>query len=391
MDLFCSRTGRIRGDTKARSCVHTALPEYHGFQFIRSGTILQDATDHGLDTNEVCVHAHLFLAPRRSDGNGGRQCVGRIVTQTTSSPSRYVICCGTPFSFAGRQSRLFFSLAFFCFLYENAPLTRRQCVSFLSHNQQGSPTEWNYKLMTFGIPVESLPITAGLMPKYENHKRWMARRISRDAFLSEGFGVASSAINKHFDGIDFPGPNDVLLGRGKPFTTYTGNVRLRNLVELHRSLYDKLKRRGEKAKLAESIVEMIRRDSEPKGRFLKIHEKHGWWIVANMDESIEKVAQAFRTARSASVPSSTKISVDRNNKNRSSGNGGGGGSGGRSGVQGGGGNKRIRVETIPAPDVVMPMPIPIQDASLFGGCCRNGGGVPTRTATAVSGADYFAM
>ena len=61
--------------------------------------------------------------------------------------------------------------------------------------------------MTFGIPLEVLPITTDGELKVGNHMKWISRRRIKEA-VSE---------NEHFPGIDLPARYDVLLGRGKPY------------------------------------------------------------------------------------------------------------------------------------------------------------------------------
>lgn len=180
---------------------------------------------------------------------------------------------------------------------------------------KGSPTETKYSLMTYGIPVSAIPVTDSGKVKNENHKRWLLRRAAKDDHLKMASAssrytnnVISTTLPRYafsgskfdFEGIDFPGPNDVLLGRGKPFRAHMGNVRFRNIVEQFRDEYDSKEVLGQKAKLAETIIALVK-DSVPVGRFLKIHPEHGWWVHASQNEIIEKIRQAFRTARSSTT------------------------------------------------------------------------------------------
>lgn len=155
--------------------------------------------------------------------------------------------------------------------------------------------------MTYGIPISMLPVTDSGKIKNDQHKKWLARRVAKDDYVKELLATCTHGqIPPSFEGIDFPGPNDVLLGRGKPFREHTGNVRLRNIVEEYQEEYDNIEIHGHKAKVAEFVITIVE-DAAPLGRFLKLHPVHGWWVVASRDESIEKVQQAFRTARSVSA------------------------------------------------------------------------------------------
>jgi hypothetical protein len=138
--------------------------------------------------------------------------------------------------------------------------------------------------MTFGVPVQSFPITCEGEVKLACHIKWIGKRRAKDARLKQ---------DVVFGGIDLPGHNDVLLGRGKPFNEHSGNVRLRRLVDLHKEEY-KMARVGEKHTITRKIVESVKSNS---GRFLK-RDPDGWWVLVSDDEATEKVSHNFRTARS---------------------------------------------------------------------------------------------
>jgi hypothetical protein len=70
----------------------------------------------------------------------------------------------------------------------------------------GSHTECRYIMMTFGLPTKSIPISYDGTLKVDGHKKWLAKRKVKDKKLKDtGCGL-------DFEGIDVPGPNDVLLG-----------------------------------------------------------------------------------------------------------------------------------------------------------------------------------
>jgi hypothetical protein len=155
---------------------------------------------------------------------------------------------------------------------------------FFVCRREGTHTECQYNLMTFGVPVQSFPITCEGDIKWAFHIKWIGKRRAKDARLKQG---------EVYGGIDLPGHNDVLLGRGKPFHGHPGNVHLRHLVDLHKDEY-KMARVGEKHNITRKIVESVKRNS---GTFLK-REPDGWWVVVSDDEATEKVGHNFRTARS---------------------------------------------------------------------------------------------
>jgi hypothetical protein len=118
----------------------------------------------------------------------------------------------------------------------------------------------------------------------------MAKRQAKEAVLKNGAGI--------FEGIDLPGPFDVLLGRGKPFHVHPGNQHLRALVDLIRDEYEGAQY-GAKPAIAAKIVASIKQN---RGRFLK-KDKDGWWVEAPDKAAKEKVGHTFRTARLANSAS----------------------------------------------------------------------------------------
>jgi hypothetical protein len=92
--------------------------------------------------------------------------------------------------------------------------------------------------------------------------------------------------------IDFPGKFDVLMGRGRPFLGWEGNVRLSKLIHKNADQYmeDKINR-VEKTMLAMKIVQIIQLNG---GRF--IHRTEKGWMVVDDKMAKEKVSQGLRAA-----------------------------------------------------------------------------------------------
>jgi hypothetical protein len=96
----------------------------------------------------------------------------------------------------------------------------------------GSPLEYVYALLSFGLPSALLPFTHESELKTGNHKKWIQRRIVKDQELRQ-VGV--------FTGIDLPSRNDVLLGQGAPIQYHSGNQRLSRSM---RNLLGRIQRSG---------------------------------------------------------------------------------------------------------------------------------------------------
>jgi hypothetical protein len=98
-------------------------------------------------------------------------------------------------------------------------------------------------------------------------------------------------------------PNDVILGRGAPASTYQGNVRFRALISERQEEYSRAERRQIKDKIAREILREIDRR---RGRFLRKIESSQEerrlgvpagvtaWVEADEDVALEKIKQALR-------------------------------------------------------------------------------------------------
>jgi hypothetical protein len=79
---------------------------------------------------------------------------------------------------------------------------------------QGSPEENRFKLLSYGIPIDTLPFTDGAECKVKQHLQWLqTRRKQEQTPLLPG---AARVV--------IPGRFDVLFGRGKPMQEHPGNL-----------------------------------------------------------------------------------------------------------------------------------------------------------------------
>ncbi len=153
----------------------------------------------------------------------------------------------------------------------------------------GSALEAAYALLSFGIRIhDCFTLDQGIMSQryieaYINERRqketkWRQRELE--------FEKSTSRFALH------PNPNDVLMGRGKPFREWSGNMRLAKKISLHALRYsESTKERIEKTVIAMQIVNMVENDDG--GRFIQ-RKLDGWEVV---DDAVakEKVSQALRT------------------------------------------------------------------------------------------------
>jgi hypothetical protein len=147
--------------------------------------------------------------------------------------------------------------------------------------------------MTFGIPTKFLPVTYDGTLKTDSLRKWIAKQRTKEA-VAKKYSTPDRPYLE-FEGIDIPGENDVLLGRGKPIQEHSGNVKLLSLIDVYRGEYDTTNGYGQKAVLAEKIVKIVQ--TQHQGKFLKVHPDHGWWVQVSQVEAIDKVTHSFRTTR----------------------------------------------------------------------------------------------
>jgi hypothetical protein len=151
----------------------------------------------------------------------------------------------------------------------------------------GSHTECQYKMLTFGVPTKSFPVTYDGELKNTNHLKWLARRK-----------VKESALKKYgyFEGIDMPSLRDVLQGRGKSLQEHSGNVVMRNLVSKYFVEY-KQALKHQKGIYVLNVLGDVR---QLGGRFLR-REDNGWWVEMSDEAAREKVSMTFRTTTMSDI------------------------------------------------------------------------------------------
>mmetsp|Transcript_3602 Transcript_3602/g.8225 ORF Transcript_3602/g.8225 Transcript_3602/m.8225 type:complete len:437 (+) Transcript_3602:64-1374(+) len=135
-------------------------------------------------------------------------------------------------------------------------------------------------LMTYGIPTYALPFDTNGKASNEDHKIFWEKRRQHERRTSSGLKFVA-----------FPGPNDVLVGRGKLCQDHIGNIRYRSLVEKYKSRYDGSSN-FDKTAIAFMIITIVK---ESTGRFLK--EDSDGWIEVDDNKARAKVSHLFRTLR----------------------------------------------------------------------------------------------
>jgi len=147
----------------------------------------------------------------------------------------------------------------------------------------GSIDECCYKLMTYGIPGDHIPIKSSGLIKFADHKRFIAFCQEReDAVFRNG---------TNFRGIYCPSSKDILVGRGPRIKNHIGNEIYRTVLQSKYEQYNS----ASITKKREIAFEVIRDVHAYGGRFL-IPAKN-CWVEADAETARAKVSIAFRDVR----------------------------------------------------------------------------------------------
>jgi hypothetical protein len=141
----------------------------------------------------------------------------------------------------------------------------------------GNIMECRYWLITFGIPVEDLPVTDMGNFKCKNLQQWIKGREMID-LLDRG-----DISRKYL--IECPNLQDVLFSNGGNRWTFPGNVAFREILECKGQSYSK-KSSAEKVATIEAVIQEVR---GMNGRFLVWERVKGCWIVMDRDPKALKL------------------------------------------------------------------------------------------------------
>lgn len=161
----------------------------------------------------------------------------------------------------------------------------------------GEGMELQYRLKSYGIPVDLIPITDTGNIKTTNLKQWMRlRKIVEVGMTPDGTKTNEVSI------VECPRSNDVIFRPGTSMLCHPGNVVFRGLIE---SKQDRITvKRAEKEEVA---LEIIREVEKSGGRFL-IWDNGGWWSEAkDVDLICTKIAISYRDFK-------TKVQSQNQNK-----------------------------------------------------------------------------
>jgi hypothetical protein len=89
-------------------------------------------------------------------------------------------------------------------------------------------------------------------------------------------------------------PKDVLCGRDRRAHNHPGNKRFRSIVQSYRERYQSAPRREDKNRITNEIIQRVLREG---GRFLRLEEETGQWVLVDASGAHDKVSHALRSAK----------------------------------------------------------------------------------------------
>lgn len=152
----------------------------------------------------------------------------------------------------------------------------------------GSKLEVQYSLMPFGIDLSAfLDPGQGTLSKRYIDAYLEDRRLKEAEAERLSMELLASRPGSYF----YPTPKDVIMGRGRPYVSWPGNVRLPKLVSKYIYQYTKASNsRNGKSAVAMEVVDAVRQEG---GRFL-YRGQNGYWQEASDQKARDKVSQIFR-------------------------------------------------------------------------------------------------
>jgi hypothetical protein len=143
--------------------------------------------------------------------------------------------------------------------------------------------ECHYELAAYGIPRDILPVDDDGKYLITGFRETMEERKKKQLEHNE-----ATELNGR---IENPTEQDVLLGRGRPFQVFPGNLRLARITDELLSRYQAM-RVGEKGVVADEVIRRIR---DTGGRFLKRADDGETWVEVIDAVSRDKTSQGFQT------------------------------------------------------------------------------------------------
>jgi hypothetical protein len=195
-------------------------------------------------------------------------------------------------------------------IMNSIPSVVANCIS------AGSYTECMYRLLTFGIPREAIPIMENGSMDLSHHQKMLdslkyieekgkpkeekevsTRTSWTQSTSSDGSfdnAIAPAGEQKEEDIILIPSPMDVLMGKGRQPKSRPGALRMHYLLAENMDAYESTNHKFEKTVIAEKIL----LEMKVLGcRFLREAEHGGSYVEIGDATARAKIAHGFRNLR----------------------------------------------------------------------------------------------
>mmetsp|Transcript_22713 Transcript_22713/g.48209 ORF Transcript_22713/g.48209 Transcript_22713/m.48209 type:complete len:481 (+) Transcript_22713:126-1568(+) len=154
----------------------------------------------------------------------------------------------------------------------------------------GEEVELRYKLQSYGIPVELIPVTGTGNIKTVYFKQWLRLRKIMEETKGDEKYIATKFI-------ECPRSSDVIFRTGTSLTCHKGNSMFQSTIESKIKEHSAASQKGKMAITKEIIAEVKQND----GRFLQ-WDTRGWWMEVKGASRIHaKVAVSVRDFKGKSV------------------------------------------------------------------------------------------
>ncbi len=158
-------------------------------------------------------------------------------------------------------------------------------VLFVFLLYEGDQTELLYKLSSFGIPTDLMPVSCTGKVKTANHSAFISVQRAKQRNQNGRGSIAVDSI------VECPRSEDVVFKKGPGYRNNPGNTYFRSLVEKHGDAHQ-LANKEEKYQITLRIVESI---EDINGRFLEWSKPRKLWLVnADRSQIRSKVASSIK-------------------------------------------------------------------------------------------------
>eukprot|EP00525_Craspedostauros_australis_P008384 CAMPEP_0198128742 /NCGR_PEP_ID=MMETSP1442-20131203/50033_1 /TAXON_ID= /ORGANISM="Craspedostauros australis, Strain CCMP3328" /LENGTH=182 /DNA_ID=CAMNT_0043788963 /DNA_START=24 /DNA_END=569 /DNA_ORIENTATION=+ len=167
----------------------------------------------------------------------------------------------------------------------------------------GSSMECMYSMVPYGIPASSLiPFDHGDASDDESCDSESSASNTRNAWFRKQVQLLRSKESVLVDVIKsqmppntilFPLKDDIVLGRGKPYQSFPGNLKFVEILEDYKDVYHHCKSRTDKTSLSSKLLKVI------KDRGMRFLQRHGqsdgmYWEEVTDEVARQKITMSLR-------------------------------------------------------------------------------------------------